>query len=89
MKKKYVTFQVRLKGVGPKSKKKLMAMGLDENMSLTTATVVFTDDMGYGFDHPMFYASLMDHQDKLIKDCVECVILEGPPKCKSKSKRKK
>jgi hypothetical protein len=73
---KTLRLSVRLKGIGPKSKKKLMAIGLDENLTLATTDVEFKAPRRRGFDSPQFAIAVVEAQESVIKECVECVVEE-------------
>lgn len=83
-KSKVVTFTVRLTNVGPESKKRLMAAGLNAHLELATYNVEFKDTEGRGFDSPMFAVSVMEKQDELLRNHVECVVVGEPPKKRGK-----
>lgn len=64
---KVFQISLRLLNVGPKSRKKLRAMGLDEHLTFVQTEVVFTDTKNRGFDSPMFAVALRDAQEQLKK----------------------
>lgn len=85
-KKKLLRFSVRLKGVGPESKKKLMSIGMNDKLELMVRDVEFTDRNGRGFYSPMFGLTIMEHQDAMLRECVECVV-EDPSVKRRKAKK--
>lgn len=74
--KKTIRFSVRLKGIGAKPKAKLRRIGMDENLTLLTQEVVFTDKRGLGFDTAMFALAVSEVAEELCKKYVECVFEE-------------
>lgn len=79
-KSKVIQFSVRLKGIGPESKKKLMAIGMNDKLELGMYRIEFKDPYGRGFDSPMFGISVIEKQDELLRAHVECVVEEPPTK---------
>lgn len=73
---KTIRFSVRLKGIGPESKKKLMSIGLDEHLTLATKEVTFTDERGDGFETSMFYREVHYQQEAMLREVAECVVEE-------------
>ena len=76
IKSKTFVFSVRLKGVGPESRKKLMGIGLDKDLTIGEYEVEFKDGSGWGFKHPMFLASVNEKQEELMREYVECAVRE-------------
>jgi hypothetical protein len=81
---KTLRFSVRLKDIGPESKKKLMGIGMNENLDMLVQELEFTDKGGRGFDSPMFALTVMEKQEELCKKVVECVVEEVHAKRKAK-----
>lgn len=76
MKKKTVRLRVVLKNVAPKTAKKLRSIGMDEQLSLMTQEISFTDERGRGFDTPTFAIALLEAKERLISEVVECKVEE-------------
>jgi len=71
--KKDVKFSVRLKDVGPESKKKLVELGFcDESLTILSQVVTFNADSEGDFNRPMFAFTLMDHAERLMNEAVKC-----------------
>jgi hypothetical protein len=81
---KTIKFRVQLVGVGPESKKKLISIGLPEDLTIGEYDVSFHDVLKRGFKSPLFYASILEKQDELIKNHIECVMVEPAKRKKAK-----
>jgi hypothetical protein len=75
-KSKTFVFSVRLKGVGPESRKKLMSVGLNKDLELSSCEITFKDERGWGFKHSMFLMAIEEQREELCKEHVECVVRE-------------
>ena len=77
--KKTLLFHVRLKHVDPKSRKKLMAMGMDRHLTLYTREITFTDTGGKGFKCPLFAMAVEEQKPEVLAAAVDCVVEEKKP----------
>ena len=77
---KTFVFSVRLKGVGPESRKKLMGIGLDKDLTIGEYEVEFKDFKNWGFKHPCALMALDEKRVELLNQHVECVVREKKPR---------